>query len=110
VAKSAFGLRSPSKVFKDIGRKTVQGLILGLRAETPALVRQAARTADILTSGVSPTISPAALAGARSAGAAPIVVHLAVPPVADPAEVGRQVVKALKAFAGSTGRSIVVNA
>jgi hypothetical protein len=102
----------PLKILNNgrAGKAIVRQLVAGMNAATGLLRRQADATAAAALGSASAPISPAALAGARTAGAAPIVVNLAVPPVADPAEVGRQVVKALKAYAGSTSRSIVVNA
>ncbi len=66
-AKSVLGIRSPSRVFAEMGRQTVQGYLMGLR-EMPGFEDVMARLAP------QPTVALGA--GAGASGARPQVVNI----------------------------------
>ncbi|TNM61535.1 hypothetical protein FHN55_17045 [Streptomyces sp. NP160] len=55
-AKSALGIRSPSRVFKTIGKYTVQGLEQGLN-QVGGLRKAAANMANVVSGGFEPKLS-----------------------------------------------------
>jgi hypothetical protein len=106
--RKAMGIGSPSKVMRRIGEQISKGLALGIASGIPDLTKQARIVRD--------TVSQAGTLDITSGGATaaklpqPIHVTLNVPPVADPAEVGRHVHRALERYGESIGRPIVVQA
>lgn len=85
-AKSALGIASPSKLFRDeIGRWIPEGMAVGITANTDGLIKSARDLADLAVAAATPTGpsgSAAALSGIRgrsAAAAAPVqvVVHVA---------------------------------
>ncbi|MEU4205581.1 hypothetical protein AB0F64_37415 [Streptomyces sp. NPDC026294] len=72
--KKALGIRSPSRVFAEIGRQTGEGLRRGMLATTSAVAAASAAMADAATGAASAATAvpaPGALATA-SAGAGPV--------------------------------------
>lgn len=111
--KSALGISSPSKVTADIGRNIMRGLTGGMQRQLPALRRTVVAAAGAISGlAVSPAVAlragmPAIADGAIGGrGVTSITnVNVAVTPLSDPAEVGRQVVKAVQAHQDQVGRT-----
>jgi len=108
--RKLLGIRSPSRVLARIGRDAMRGLDLGLRAQLPQVERTLSTVAARITGlsasprvSATPVISDAALS-ARTSGGNSYTIAVNVPPTADPAEVGRQVVTTIEAFERRTGR------
>lgn len=55
-AKSLLGIHSPSKVFKEIGQYTMQGMQIGLNDRGKKVVRDTGRIAQKMTSGFRPDL------------------------------------------------------
>lgn len=107
------GMSSPSKVMADIGANITLGLAGGIVGKIGAVDKAMGRISTAVTSGVKGDATvDIGLVGQRNAAAASGVINVTVnvPPVADPAEVGRQVVKAIKAHSAQTGRQFLVGA
>lgn len=111
--KSVLGISSPSKVMAGLGRNITQGLVAGIQSGVPALSRTLGGVSDAITGGLSasPTVDVTGLgrlsrtvgAGADVGGVTyQIINHVA--PGADPAEVGRQTIRAIEAYEQRTGR------
>lgn len=49
-AKDLLGIKSPSRVFRDIGNNTIAGMIVGMKAMGPALNRQMGMVSDSIDS------------------------------------------------------------
>jgi phage-related protein len=106
--KSVLGIHSPSKVMADLGRNVIKGLNRGLLAEVPSLKRTMSGVSDTLTgigasSSLSGQVDITGSAG-RLGGSGSVTINVTVPPTADAAEVGRQVVKSIEAHERRTGR------
>lgn len=115
--KSILGISSPSKVMAGIGRNVVDGLASGIRSALPTLARSmsgVAATVTAITPGLgldlSASASTAQAMTAASSGARVVNVNVSVGPASDPAEVGRQVVKAVRSYEASIGRTVLVAA
>lgn len=106
--KSVLGIHSPSRVMAGIGRNIVQGLGDGMTAQLPALRRTLGTVNDTITGGFSdgsvsiPGQTPIAVGGGT--GSNSYAINVNVPPTADPAEVGRQVVNTIEAYERRSGR------
>lgn len=94
-AKSLLGISSPSKVFSEIGKFTMQGYADG--------VGKYAKTAR---SAVEGALDPGELnlSAAGGGGGNQYSIKVEVGPGGDPAEVGRAVVRAIAAFQAAGGR------
>lgn len=94
-AKSLLGIASPSKVFREIGKFTMQGYADG--------VGRYARTARNAVQGA---LDPGELnlTAAGAAGGRHYTINVTVGPGGDPAEFGRAVVRAIAAFEAAGGR------
>lgn len=110
--KKALGIGSPSKLFKQYGRWTVEGLALGLK-DTGGLVSKAATgLARKVSDGFSaPELTlrarPAFAAGVGpSAASQTVQITVQVPVSANPADTGREVVKAVDAYYKQGGRRL----
>ena len=69
-AKNALGIRSPSRVFTEIGTHTTAGLSLGIQRGTPAAVDTVRRMAAGITVAGAATLSPGmAMAAPSGSGA-----------------------------------------
>lgn len=113
--RKVFGISSPSKLTATLGGQIVQGLAGGIAAGVPDLVRTLGTVNGAVAAGLSqpnPTIGGLALAGSGrsgSASAAPVTIAVSVPVGADPAETGRQVVAAIRAFERRTATKVLVS-
>jgi phage-related protein len=108
-AKSALGISSPSKVFRDLGRYTIQGFADGFASVSGrdimgTLAADLTRAAPALSGAVTVN-SPGMVASAGQPK--PVQITVNVPPTADPAEVGRQILKTLRAYQSATGRTVL---
>jgi len=73
-AKKALGIRSPSKVFAEIGRQSGAGLVLGLEGSRSLVAAAGARLADAAAGlGGGPSYSPA-FAGSGSSGGGSVII------------------------------------
>jgi TP901 family phage tail tape measure protein len=93
--KSALRIGSPSKVFFEIGGDIVDGLRLGLDAKAP--------TVDSAMGRIVPTVPMAGVSGG-AAGGAPINITVNAGMGTNGAEVGREIVAAIKRYERSSGR------
>jgi hypothetical protein len=107
------------------GQLLIQGFRAGISSQMPGLWGQLRQITNDISGHVRPDagaltfsaralvepLSAAALAGGAGAPIAgnTINVTLNVAPTSDTAEVGRQVIKAIKAYEGSTGRAVLVS-
>lgn len=107
--KSVLGIASPSRVMTDIGTQIVAGLTKGIGEQVPALKRELAGVSTVIESGVTaaPAIALGTTGGAGGALGA-VIINVYASPLTDPAETGREVAKALNAFARSRGIAPVV--
>ncbi|MCX4577940.1 phage tail tape measure protein [Streptomyces sp. NBC_01571] len=98
-AKNALGIHSPSRVFAEIGKYTIQGLVKGLEKVAP-VKRAGAGLGDTLTASFdsSLTAKPTYSYAGIGAGPATVEINVNVPVSADPVATGREVDKVLKAF------------
>lgn len=114
--EKVLGIASPSTVMARIGAQVTQGLARGVVGQAGALRRAMSTVSDVMTGGVSPQlagilgggalqIQPAAAAGAQA-----VTIQVNVPASADPAEVGRHVVRAVEAYERRTGRRVLAAA
>lgn len=111
--RSAFAVRSPSRVTKTIGQQVAEGLIEGMRSSERSVARAAVSLADQVTAPIAaPTFSGVSAAPATGfatmGGYGPSVVHnkfeVNVQSLAgDKRQIGREVVEAIKAFERSSG-------
>jgi phage-related protein len=99
--KTRLAIRSPSRVFRELGTQTVAGLQLGL--DPREVGRRGAQLAGALVDGFA---SPALAAGVAGRGAGNTYnVTVQVPRGATNAEVGREVVTYIKAYERESGRA-----
>ena len=112
--KNTLGIRSPSRVFRGLGEYVTEGLALGL--DDRAIGREAVRLADALTGGFGRpklaadlTADMAEVTRQRNAATGGNTYHLTVEvaPNVAPADVGREIVRYLRAFEDATGRQVV---
>ncbi|MBC7269903.1 MAG: hypothetical protein H5T76_14515 [Streptomyces sp.] len=93
-AKSLLGINSPSKVFSEIGKFTMQGYADG--------VSRYARTARSAVEGALDPRSLSLEGGAAGGATVNVTIQAGV---GDPVEIGRQVQRALSAYASAGGRT-----
>lgn len=107
--KNLLGIGSPSKVMaKQIGLPMVQGIRAGFNSLSAAdIVNPFLRDVSSLSPNLAVGVSTGGTITASRTAARPVNVTVNVPPVADPAEVGRQVVKAVRAYQAATGRTVL---
>jgi len=98
--KKALKIKSPSRVFRDLGEFTVAGLEMGL-ADTNGVTKKVTNLATAMTGAFDPTLRATAVA---PAGGSQITVNVNVPPTADKAAIGREIQKTLDAYAAKGGR------
>lgn len=116
--KDVLGIASPSKVMADIGNDIMRGLTKGIERQVPKVEGAISGVADAITDlSASPTVTltartvgqasidPTLINGATAAGVYQITVN--VPPTVDTAEVGRQIVKAIRSYEGTFGRTVL---
>lgn len=98
--KKKLGIRSPSRVFAELGQQTIRGLGLGL--DPAAVGAQGERLAGALVRGFDRPQLDAQLAG--GAGGRSYTINVTVPLSSSRAEVGREVVDAIRAYERAGGR------
>jgi hypothetical protein len=109
--KKALGIKSPSSVFAKFGEQTIAGFAEGFASVSGTqlmgdLGKELTKAAPAVTA--TPTI--AGIAGGGIAGGGSVVVNVNVTDMhADPSEVGRQVVKQVRAYEKATGRPVLVS-
>lgn len=117
--KDVLGISSPSRVMAGLGRDVIRGLSAGVDAQIPTLRRTMRDVSNAITDIQSPAISlfagldagAAAVSGrSASATAQPVAITVNVAPGVDPAEVGRQVVTAIRALERREGRRLLAAA
>src|SRR5690606_3944604 len=99
--KRLLGIHSPSRVFRDIGKFTVKGLEQGLSGRNN-LRGVMGDLAGQVESGFDPSLSLSSSARHGSASQFTVNVHAGV---AQPVEVGRHVVSAIKSYERAGGVS-----
>lgn len=99
-------IKSPSRVFKALGKHTTDGLVIGLDEFRVAKAGQdlAAGLRDGFGRPALSAVPPVAGGGSLGAGAQPVHITIAVPPTADLAAVGKAVQQALDAYTSTGGR------
>lgn len=108
--KKILGIASPSKVFKQYGKYTGQGLALGIEQSYGRVSRAAGGLAGAVAGGFSaPSLelsARTAFAGSSPAGLGGDTFNLnvSVPATANPVEVGRAIVRAIEAYKRAGGR------
>lgn len=105
------GISSPSKVMTTIGGQITTGLALGITGQLPALRSALSTVSGAITGGItaSPAVELTGTGTARNTATAGTVnVTVTVPPASDPAEVGRQIVKAIRSYQDMFGRTVLV--
>lgn len=113
--KGPLGISSPSTVFADIGADLIGGLLVGMEDMVPTLKRGLTEVTGLIEDGIAPDVPPVhvpfepAIGSSALGGAAGTAVYVTVnvPPTVDPAEVGRQVVKTIRAYESSVGRTVL---
>lgn len=103
--KKALGIKSPSRVFADIGKRSIQGLELGL--DQTYVRRVGTRAAAALTTGFGTPALDAYMSSASGAAGAGTTVNITVnvPMGADPVQTGKDVVKAVDSYFSAGGRT-----
>jgi hypothetical protein len=108
---------SPPKVMVNIGLGIAAGLVGGIKKGLPALRKTMGVVASTVAGGVSGDAGilgagkvEIAAAGGVAAGGNTFHINVNVAPGADPAETGREVVKAIDAWQRQTGRVRLVPA
>ncbi|GAA3193941.1 hypothetical protein ACFO1B_03850 [Dactylosporangium siamense] len=99
----------------DSGKLIMRGLVSGIDSQAPALRRTLAGvTNDIAGLSAMPTVDlrttatgTLGIAGTGTGTASTVNINVSVPPSTDPGEVGRQVVKAIKAYQQQIGRQFL---
>lgn len=100
--KKALGIKSPSRVFRQLGEYTVEGMQIGLK-DTSGVQRQMVNLSKVMTGSFDPVLATTATA-ANGAAAPVISITVNVPPTADKAAIGREVAGALDAYYKQGGR------
>lgn len=96
--KNFLGIASPSRLFRRFGQFTGEGLILGFKDMNSKVERAASGMAGSVTSGFgSPSLSVAGMGSSSPSNGHTYNINVSVPPTADAASVGREVIKALEA-------------
>ena len=91
-ARRALGIRSPSRVFAQIGGFTMEGLAMGLNRNA----RQPLAALTALASAMAVTIPAEAAVAVRPAAAAPAAFNNSVAPTSSPVETLRMVLGSLE--------------
>ena len=99
--KDALGIKSPSTVFKRIGKYTVEGLQIGLE-DTRKVKTAMVNLSDVMTSSFEPRLATAASAGGSGGNTYQITVH--APVGASSADIGRELVGHIKQYERIGGR------
>lgn len=103
-AKKKLKVKSPSQVFRDIGRFTAKGLTVGLGDVNVG--RAGARMASALEGGFgAPSLAAFTGTGGLGGSAGQVNITIEVPPTADRAAIGREIQLALDAYGSFGGRT-----
>lgn len=104
-AKNLLGIASPSKVFAEIGRWTIQGLEQGLKGPNALNSIMHGLTSDLERS-FDPTLEMSTRGGGRFAtGPGSGDIHITVNTgVGDPVEIGREVARVLREYTRAGGQ------
>lgn len=107
--KKSLKIKSPSRVFMELGRQTIKGMEVGL-ADTRGVEKATVRIADAMKSSFNPQLETLAPAASTSGGTGGEVINLNVnvPPTSNPAEVGRAIANALDSYYRQGGRRLAV--
>lgn len=102
--KKALGIRSPSRVFAQLGKQSVQGLAIGL--DDTYVSKQGQRLGDSLVKGFGTPALDAYMStvGTGSTAGTNVTINVNVPATANPVAVGREVQSALDAYFAAGGR------
>ncbi|MFC9846654.1 phage tail tape measure protein [Streptomyces sp. NPDC060223] len=102
-AKNLLGINSPSRVFKEIGQFTVEGLALGLE-KTQAVKKATVELGKTVTDnfGARINLEPVTGLSAASTGS-PVSITINAGVGSDPVAIGREVRKALDAYDRANG-------
>jgi len=103
IVKKILGISSPSRVMRSLGQQVGRGFALGIGDGRSAVQRSLGQLVGL--PGTSSGSMMVAGSGGASGSGTTIVVN--VPAVADPSEVGRQVVKAIQAYERGVGRQFL---
>lgn len=103
-AKRLLGINSPSRVFMEIGQYVSEGAAIGIAKKAGKAARASAGLAGDIAKGFGTPNLSADFSGAAGASGITYKIDVNVPPTANPAEVGRQVVRAIEAFERAGGR------
>ena len=102
-AKKWLGIKSPSKVFADIGRDTGRGFVVGLeRMHKKSAVAMAGLVAPPSVPDLTPRTTSSSRAAAARGGT---VVHITVNGAVDPVSTARQIKDLLRAEAVISGQA-----
>jgi phage-related protein len=114
--KKILGIHSPSKVMAQLGEQIGTGLAQGITSSTAKVRGAMSRVSDVVTSGVDAGGQGIKLLGdvgtvdvSGTAAASGTTIHLTVnvPPTANPANVGRDVVRAIRSYERQLGRKLI---
>lgn len=100
--KDALGIKSPSRVFADIGTRTVDGLAIGL--DETRVRRAGSRLAGSLQQGFGQPALDAYMSSASDRGGAQVNVTVNAPVGSSPVEIGRELQRHLDSYYRAGGR------
>jgi hypothetical protein len=99
-AKNVLHIGSPSKVFADMGKQSILGLVQGLNDGRPLVGRAMAGVAGVMTD------TDLSVSGSARNSGTTIILNVSVPPTAQPAETGRVINGYLQEYVTAYGRPI----
>lgn len=112
-AKNLLGIGSPSKLFRQYGEWTAEGLAIGLKKKAGLAASAATGLARKVSEGFeAPDLtipsrpSLTAAQGGSGAGSTTVQINVSVPVGGNPADTGREVVKAIDAYYKQGGRRL----
>lgn len=99
--KKALGIKSPSRVFAELGRQTVKGMEIGLK-DVSGIKTGMTNLANTMTGNFRPELKATALAGAS--GGNTYQINVTAPATVDKAALGKEIVGAINAYERIGGR------